>query len=235
MNMVKIQVDSFLEHCKTGRRLADHSIWGYSIDLRMFMEFLESLNPPITECRLITKEELDGYVASVSGKYKVKTIKRKLACIRSFFTYLEDRDIVEVNPFDRFRLQLREPKRRPISLTVSETERFLKAVYTDSFVEKALKMISMLKQMERPRIKTLTGEFFWIRDVAIIELLFAAGLRVAELCSLQFENYDPIENSFYIIGKGNRERILYLDTPEVIAVFENYLFTRKAVETNHSS
>jgi len=62
MSEMQKYIDLFLTHCKQQRRLADHSIKGYSIDLRMFMEYLESRTLPITGCSQVTKETLEDYV-----------------------------------------------------------------------------------------------------------------------------------------------------------------------------
>lgn len=234
MEIMRQWIRLFLDYCRKEKMLADHSVVGYSIDMRMFMEFLEGREPPVTCFSQVVRKDIDAYVAQISGRYKVKTIRRKMACIRSFFIYLEDRGMIESNPFNKFRLKIKEPKRNPVSLTVSEMERFLRAVYGDPFAEPAIKFVSLLKTVEDPKLKTLDGRFFWVRDATIIELLFAAGLRVSELCGLRFESYDPVEHSIYIIGKGNRERTLYLEDPEVISLFHNYIFMRRAVPAHHS-
>ncbi len=198
MAMISKHIDSFIIHCEKERQLTQHSIKGYSIDLRMFLEFLDA-SPRVMTIKQISKHVLDDYVAHISSKYKVKTIKRKIACLRSFFTYLEDKEEIDENPFRKFRLRLKEGYRAPTTLTILEMERFLSAVYNDCFVAQSLNRLELLKNMKCPQIKTLNGEFFWCRDVAVIELLFASGLRVAELCKLQFEDYDEIEHSLYII------------------------------------
>ncbi|NLT47473.1 MAG: tyrosine-type recombinase/integrase [Clostridiales bacterium] len=234
MDQIREYADLFLRHCKLQRRLTDHSIKGYSIDLRMFIEYLESRTPPVTECNRVTKEALGDFVAAISGRYQVKTIKRKIACLRSLFSYLEDCEVIAENPFQKFRLRLREGYKSPQSLTTSEMDRFLRAVYADAYAPSAVEQLDRLSNMDKPFLKTLNGDFFWCRDIAIIELLFAAGLRVSELCGLRFEDYDRIERSLYIIGKGNRERTLYLENAEALSVLDNYLLMRKAVDVDHS-
>lgn len=234
MSKIRDYYEDFLNFCRLLKRLSENSIQGYSIDLRMFMEYLESLDPPLLECGQVNKKTLEDYLAVLSKKYKVKTIKRKMACIHSFFSYLEDHEIIEDDPFLKFRLRLREGQRSPKSLTVKEIDRFLSTAYGAEFAVPAADLLDKLKASEKPMLKTLTGEFFWCRDVAILELLFAVGLRVAELCALRFEDYDEDEHSFYIIGKGNRERILYLENAQVLSSFNNYLIMRKAVHTGHS-
>lgn len=234
MSELRKWASSFLLHCKQQRRLADHSIRGYSIDLRMFIEYLENTVPPVTECDQVTRKTLESYVASISEKYKVKTIKRKMACLHSFFSYLEDREMISENPFLKFRLRLREGHKNPQSLTVPEMNRFLLAVYNDDYAPSAASRLDQLRNMNKPFLRTLNGDFFWCRDAAIVELLFAMGLRVSELCGLRIEDYDEIEHSFYINGKGGRERTLYLENAEALCVLDNYLLMRRAIITDHS-
>ncbi|HZK01759.1 MAG TPA: tyrosine-type recombinase/integrase [Anaerovoracaceae bacterium] len=234
MEDIKIQIELFLVHCEKHRRLAKGSIKGYGIDLRMFSEYLRHSESQISRSEQVTKDVLENYIMSISGKYKVKTIKRKMACLRSFFGYLEEKEAIDDTPFRKFRLRLREGYRAPESLSIGEMNRFIKAVYDDQFATSAIKELMRLKDEKNPYLKTLNGNFFWIRDIAIIELLFATGLRVAELCALRFRDYDRSERSLYIIGKGNKERILYLENDEVLKVFDNYLFFRNAIAIDHS-
>lgn len=91
---------------------------------------------------MVSREILEDYVACLSPKYKVKTIQRRMACIRAFFTFLEGKEEIWENPFQKFRLRLRVARRVPESLTMSE-----------------------------PQLKTLNGNFFWRRDIAIVAVL----------------------------------------------------------------
>lgn len=233
---LQTQFHNFLAYCQYQRALSPLSVRGYGFDLLKFSQFLAEQNPPVSTIDLIDKSVLEGYVAFLSPQYMVKTVQRRIAAVRSFFTYLKDQELIEVNPFDKFKLRLKEGKRSPESLTVNEMGRFLKTVYNDEYARDAANYLAFVKNIDRngAKLKTLEGNFFFARDVAIIELLFAAGLRVAELCNLKFEDYDEIEKSLYIIGKGNRERILYLTNPDALTAFKNYLYIRRAVETNHS-
>ena len=146
-----------------------------------------------------------------------KDHKKKDGLYPFLFSYLEEYEAIAENPFHKFRLRLREGYKNPKSLTVSEMDRFLQAVYSDKFAVSAVKHLSRLRNMDKPVLKTST-EISSGADSAIVELLFAAGLRVSELCGLRFEDYDRMERSLYIKGKGNRERTLYLENAEVLAV-----------------
>lgn len=221
-------IQPFLEHCRYQRQLSEGSIRNYGIDLRHFVGFLEKADPPIQTCNQVTKRTLEDYLATLSAQYKVKTIKRKLATLHSFFTYLQDQELLEENPFQRFKLRMREGYRQPKSLTIREIDQFLKTVYRDDWSWSATCLLDRLRDSEKPVLHTLTGEFFWFRDIAILELLFAVGLRVAELCNLRYPDYDRAERSLHIIGKGNRERILFIENQQVIKALEDYLYLRRA-------
>lgn len=232
-NNLQVHIDNYLDFCKYQRGLASSSIRGYRIDLGKFSEFLADQDPPISTIEEITRQTLESYVAYLSPRYKVKTVQRRIAPIRSLYSYLYEVEVIEVNLFDKFRLRLKEGKRSPESLTVSEMSRFMATVYDDKYAGNTRNYLDQVRSLNGGRLETLEGNFFFNRDVAIVELLFAAGLRVAELCGLKFEDYDEIEKSLFILGKGNRERTLYLTNPQALRAFENYLFIRRAVETNH--
>lgn len=227
MTEIKDDIQLFLEHCRYQRQLAEGSIRNYGIDLRHFLNFLGHTSP-----KQVTKKTLEEYLSLLSKMYQVKTIKRKMATLHSFFSYLEDQEMIEENPFGRFKLRMREGSRQPKSLSIREMDQLFKASYHNEWSWPAACLLSRLQEMKHPVLYTMTGEFFWWRDMAILELLFAAGLRVAELCNLQFTDYDSSDRSIHIIGKGNRERFLYIDNPQVLQTFEDYLFLRHAITTD---
>jgi len=141
----------------------------------------------------------------------VKTIKRKIACLRSFFNFLEYEEIIENNPFQKFHLNMREGFRLPKTMALAEVDLILRAAYNQP-------------------ARGPGEEFTRIRDAAILELLFAGGLRVSELCSLTFLDLDINSGSLYIHGKGNKERIVYLENQEVLEGLKNYLKLRNSLE-----
>lgn len=227
MTEIEEYIQPFLEHCRYQRQLAEGSIRNYGIDLRHFLAFLNHETPS-----QVTKKTLEEYLTLLSQTYQVKTIKRKMATLHSFFSYLEDQEIIQESPFGRFRLRMREGYRQPKSLSIREMDQLFKSAYHDEWSWPAACLLDRLHDMKPPILHTMTGEFFWWRDMAILELLFAAGLRVAELCSLRFTDYDALDRSIHIIGKGNRERFLYIENSQVIQTFEDYLFLRRAITTD---
>ncbi|MDD4583298.1 MAG: tyrosine-type recombinase/integrase [Eubacteriales bacterium] len=232
MKEIKDWITPFLTHCKFQRGLAENSIRNYGFDLEFFLRFLEKEQPGLKYCHQVTKKTLEDYLTVLSQKYKVKTIKRKMACLQSFFTYLEGEEIVRENPFAKFRIRLKEGYRKPKSMTLKEMSLFLQTVYEDPFSMSAGEIFKKLGDSEIPRLAITSGEFIWCRDVAILELLFGVGLRVSELCNLRFEDYDREECSFRIIGKGNRERMLYLENSQALNALDNYLLVRQGVDVD---
>ena len=231
MYEIREQAKHYLQFCKYQRGLSYNTIRNYNFDLKFFIQFLLENNFPLF-CDQISKKVLESYLESLTKKYKVKTVKRKMACIHAFFTYLEEEEIIENNPFRKFKVRLKEGYRKPRSLTLNEMDHFLQTAYEDEYALVARPVVNKLKTARLFKLKTVSRGFTWCRDVAIMELLFAAGLRVAELCNLRFEDYDEVEHTLHIIGKGNRERYIYLENYQVKKIFKDYLVMRKAVGIN---
>ena len=91
MNESEIQkfINKFLHYCQLHRRLSPLTVRSYGFDLTIFVRFTQTLDPPITQCAQITKGLLGEYLDYLSIRYKVRTIKRKFACLRSLMHYLE--------------------------------------------------------------------------------------------------------------------------------------------------
>lgn len=79
-------------------------------------------------------------------------------------------------------------------------------------------------------MKITSEEFIWIRDIAILELLFVGGLRVSELCCLTFHDFSLEHCAVMVHGKGNKERLIYLENEEVISALNRYIYFRRKAE-----
>lgn len=120
----------FIRYCTLQRKLSPASVKAYEVDLRQFIEFLNTQSPPIILVSQIDKHVLENYLNFISEKFQVKSVKRKFACLRSLFTFLEYEEAIIENPFMKFHLRMKEPKKLPNSLTIKEVEAILKAAYT---------------------------------------------------------------------------------------------------------
>ena len=234
MNELEVYTKKFLNYCKNQRRLSQDTVKAYGFDLKLFNEFISTLRPPVTDQLKVSKQILQQYVNYLNENFAVKTVRRRIASIRSYYNYLEAEEIITENPFDKFHLNIKEPFRVPKTMSLNEIGRILEAVYGESpsLFPVLSKMESRTKENKRIEVNPNSAEFLWIRDVAIIELLFAGGFRVSELCKLEFGDISPDLMAIRINGKGNKERTIYLENIEVINALNRYLTIREAVEVD---
>ncbi len=203
MKGIETYVAGFLFHCQYERNLSDKTLKAYRIDLRQFREFLaeHALAAPID---LIDKEILREYIKHVSQGNKPKTIKRKLATVKAFFNFLEFDGTILTNPFRKIRVSIKEGKILPKTIPRSNLGRLFGSVYT------------------KLDAATAGASLGLTRDIAVLELLFETGVRVAELCSLKRENIDLVSRGVKIMGKGTRERFVPLCSEATIKAVAAY-------------
>lgn len=200
MNTVKNCIKNYLEYCTFQKRLDPKTLKAYRIDLRQFSE----QNPciAITE---VNAESLEQYIAHLHRQYKPKTVKRKIASIKALFHYLEYKEIIDNNPFNKIRLRFREPVILPKTIPLHTIELFLSTIYKQH------------ETAQTPYQKQIT-----LRDAAVAELLFATGMRISELCSLKVNDVDLSDGTILISGKGNKERRLQIGSEAVIRILTKY-------------
>ena len=229
MNELELYTQKFTKYCMNHRRLSKDTVKAYGLDLKVFAEFLSALDPPIMTCKEVTKQVLQQYVSYLNENFAVKTVRRRIASVRSLFNYLEEEELILLNPFDKFHLSVKEPFRVPKTLTLDEIGRILEAAYGES--PTLLPVISKLEQKasksDKYAMNPNSKEFVWVRDVTILELLFAGGLRVSELCKLEFSDLSADHTAIRINGKGNKERTIYLENIEVVKALNRYLIFRE--------
>ena len=143
--------------------------------------------------------------------YKSKSVKRKIASLKAFFHYLEYTEFLAQNPFDKLDVYFREAKLLPKTISFHSIQKFLSVLYAQ-------------------KMQTVSAYQFkcCLRDIAVIELLFATGMRISELCSLKPSDIDLENNTVLIYGKGSKERILQFGNSEVISALATYQSTFKA-------
>lgn len=194
------QINSYLEYCQYQKRLDDKSLKAYRIDLKQFSEQFMT-----TEILDITSEMLEKYIITLHQKYKPKTVKRKIASIKAFFHYLEYREYIEKNPFNKLQIKFREPIILPKTIPLHIVEIFLSTIYK-----------------QRNEAKTDYQKRNALRDAAVIELLFVTGIRISELCSLSMNDLNLYDRTILIYGKGCKERLIQIGNDDVIHTLEEY-------------
>jgi site-specific recombinase XerD len=173
-------VKEFLEFCAFERRLSDHSISAYDFDLRDFERWLS----PEARREQLHEDQLKLYLEHLvtERKLSVSTVRRRLACLRSFFRRQQELGR-QNNPFQNWVPKVPRRKRLPRSLARSEV----------------LSLFNAEPEKQNDR------DFH-----TAISLMIATGLRVGELCTLRLEDASPDCSVIRIHGKGARDRIAYI-------------------------
>ncbi len=193
----------YKNYLEAERNVSPYTIRNYTSDLignykrgpeKGFFQFLRLKR--IDSLDKVDKQVLRDYLAYLAEQGTSKrSIARKLSAIRSFYRYLVREELLPSNPLE----QTASPKldrRLPSFLTIEETVRLLKT----------------------PNIATPQGQ----RDRALIELIYAAGLRVSELVNLNREQINTDSREIRVWGKGAKERMVLMGEPAAVAL-NNYL------------
>ncbi|WP_027400294.1 tyrosine-type recombinase/integrase [Anaerovorax odorimutans] len=236
----KTIIKQFIQYCQNQRRLSASTIKAYNFDIACFISFLkksESENFNLTD---VTKPTLEHYLDDINQRLAVKTVKRRFACLRSLYNYLEYEELIETSPFDKFHFNMREPYKLRESMTLEEVNQILATAYKQMPPSIPLEVIDAQDNYNKTNgkitfrndVSLSSEEYIWVRDIAILELLFVGGVRVSELCDLKLEDFKSVHMALHVHGKGNKERLVYLENDEVIIALNRYLYYRMASGIN---
>lgn len=199
MNTLKSHITDYLEYCECRKHLDTKTLKAYRIDLKQYVLFCSAFTD------YTSKITVDNFLTRLHKQYKPKTIKRKIASLKAFFHYLEYREQIAENPFSKLDIRFREAQLLPKTIPFHSIQTFLSSLYA-----------------QKEQAKSEYQLRCCIRDIAVIELLFATGMRISELCSLKPADVDLTGNNIRIFGKGSKERILQIGNSEVISALHVY-------------
>jgi integrase/recombinase XerC len=211
---MKTAIGKYFEYLRAVKNSSPHTISNYGKDLQQFVTFLSppGLEPPaLTAITHNTIREFVGYLHD-QGLQK-SSIARKLAALRSFFKYCVREGRLNENPA-RLVPTPKLPKRIPSVLSAEEMNGFLNQLAEMGPSPGIGGEIS--KKRPRPTAKISSGRLAQLqneglllrRDRALLELLYAAGLRVSELTGLNYTDIEQKERMLRVRGKGDKERIV---------------------------
>lgn len=181
---------SYLNYLEAERNFSPYTVRNYRADLVDFFQFLKTKG--IGSLGEVDKHVLRDYLSNLTDRKLVKaSIARKMSALRSFFSYLVREGITDTNPAAAISSPKLE-KRLPSFLTVAETVRLLTT----------------------PDLTKPEG----FRDRALMEFLYASGLRVSELVSLNLEQVNLETGEIRVWGKGAKERVVLIGKPAAAAL-----------------
>lgn len=218
-------VDDFLDYMKSTKGSSDNTIKEYYYDLRVFVRFIkrrknlvddsidfndipiEDISPEVLES--VTKQDIYAYNAFLERERKISNRSkfRKISSVRSFYNYLYAKiEVIKKNPIIDIDMPKVE-KTLPVYLTLDQS-------------------LNLLKTIEKAKIKPVYKK----RDYAIVTLFLNCGMRLSELAGINISHLQD-DNTLKVIGKGNKERTIYLNEASVYAVNE-YLKLRPQIKDN---
>jgi len=185
----------YLEDCQLERKLSADTLKAYRIDLDQFSRF--------TGGKWGDRDLLSGYVKQLNQRFSPRSVKRKVASVRAFYREQHRAGVLEDDPFQRLNLRIQSPQQVPRVIPGGLVQRLLQATYD---------------------AHAATGSRQALRDIVVLELLFCTGLRVSELCALTTGSFQLEEEQLRLMidGKGRKERVLQITTPELLRLMAAY-------------
>lgn len=192
----KEQVKKYLEFCEFRKELDWNTLKAYRVDLKQFFVYIQEDMPD--------KKKIEEYITELHKKYKQKTIKRKIASIKAYYNYLEECEIIDDNPFRKIRVKFKETAVLPGVIPREEIELLLNDMYS------------------RENLNSEKTYKYWIRDIAVVETLFATGARVYEISHIKLDCINLNTGLIKIMGKGGKERYVQVADPEILDILKKY-------------
>lgn len=190
-------VEQFLDMLWLEQGLSDNTLAAYRSDLSKFRQFLQSRNNDIDSAQAI---DVVAYQAQLADLKRAKTTTaRIISSLRRFYDYLQQSQLITQNPM----AQIANPKldkKIPDSLSLEQVEALLNAPNENNEME--------------------------MRDKAMLELLYATGLRVTELVSLTMDQISLEQGVIRVVGKGNKERLVPIGEQAVDCICQYLKFSR---------
>ena len=193
-------IEVYLTFCTARKNLDFKTTKSYSIDLRQFTDFVLTQN-----IQWDSKKVVEEYINILHSKYKPKSVKRKIASLKAFFHYLEIEEIIEINPFHKIQVKYKEPFILPKTIPLNIIEQIIKFAYT-----------------EQNNSTTYYSKKIALRNTLILELLFATGMRISELCSLSLDSLDFSDYVIKIHDKGSKERLIQICNKNIQNLINQY-------------
>lgn len=200
-------VNSFIEYIVLERRMSPRTASSYESDLNSFTAFLENRTGGSFNPSLVNQVDIRRYLSYLQSAGRARrTILRRLAAIKSYFRFCIRRGLCSLNPTDLLAPMKRE-KRLPRALPQTDVEKLLLAPSRDGALG--------------------------LRDRAVLELLYSSGIRLSEAVGLDMKDYDSVNATIRVMGKGSKERIAPVGSVAVSALEQYFSDSRPKLALKH--
>lgn len=174
-------LEDYLTMLRVEKNLSSNSIEAYTRDLQRYLRYLES-DYGLTDITQVKQSHVRSFMRSLhDSMLSPASISRKFSSIRSYHLFLSAENFCDRNPAQQLEAP-RLPQKLPVVLTVQEVDTLLEAVDTQDSLGK--------------------------RDLAVLEILYSAGLRVSEVCALKLTDLLVDHDMLRVVGKGRKERLV---------------------------
>jgi len=201
METLNSAIECFIGYCTNHRKLSAHTLKAYRHDLKIFNAFMskttkDSVSPPISA---VEKKLVQNWLASMSD-VKPRTMRRRLATVKSMLSCLERQGFLAHDPLGRFRSEIKVGSSLPRIIARSTVR-------------------SLLRSPRKQNASTPLSNTHLMQETALLEMLFSTGMRVSEVSGVKIGKVDMERQIISVHGKGNRER----EIPIVCSAFEEAL------------
>ena len=204
-------IAQYEEHLAMVRNLSDNSIRGYVGDLESFLAHMEKLK--VLEFKDLTIEHIRSWLANLQTTGVARsTLTRRIVSIRAFTNWAASNGWLTSD--------------LGANLSIPKSHRTLPEILD---VDEAAQILKALEVKAGEEVSAVN-----LRDLAMLEVLYASGIRVSELCGLNLGDIDASRNTLSVIGKGDRQRVVPLGIPAMKAL-QNYLSNGRGEFLNNKS
>jgi len=214
--------DQFLAHCRLGKNLSANTLRAYAVDLAEFRAFVGA-ESTVDACDRTQLRAFLRHLVDARG-LKETSVKRRMACLKVMFRWLETEEAIPLSPFHHMKLNIRLPRRLPRALTGREAQ---------ALSDAAARRLGLINggAYDGARLAGAVdrGNFDDLTALVAIEVMVTTGVRVGELTAVRVADIDLPEATLRIIGKGNRERRVFLVDDAMTGLVGAYLGLRETV------
>ena len=211
-------LSAFLAYLRANRGLSDNTVKAYGTDVRECLHALASRG--IADLRQVTTDDLRGWMAFETRDHARSSMARKVVSVRSFFAWAHEHGRIEADPAAVL-MTPKLPDTLPSVLTEAQAERLMDRVDDDASLHAASSQRYETRHDEMPRLDSAhrgeemsqRDEIVALRDAAMLELLYATGIRVAELVGLDIGDVDWSHRTIRVTGKGSKQRVVPFGDP----------------------